>query len=170
MLTRITERPLDAGTAHFQPSTLQISTIDVGNPASNVIPAEARASFNIRFNDKHSGKNLERWLRDAFDAVGGSYELSVQVSGESFLTPPGPLSDLIGRAIEQVLHRKPELSTTGGTSDARFIKDYCPVAEFGLAGATMHKVDERVPTADIRALADIYAAMLDGYFAAEVAR
>jgi succinyl-diaminopimelate desuccinylase len=170
MLTRITERPLDEGTAHFQPSTLQISTIDVGNPASNVIPAAARASFNIRFSDKHNGKGLERWLRDAFDAVGGTYELNVQVSGESFLTPPGPLSDLIGRAVEKVLHRQPELSTTGGTSDARFIKDYCPVAEFGLAGATMHKVDERVPIADIRALADIYAAVLDGYFAAEVAR
>ena len=170
MLARITERPLDEGTAHFQPSTLQISTIDVGNPASNVIPAEARATFNIRFNDKHDGKGLERWLRDEFDAVGGTYELKVQVSGESFLTPPGPLSDLIARAVEQVLRRNPELSTTGGTSDARFIKDYCAVAEFGLAGATMHKVDERVPVADIRALADIYVAVLAGYFGNGAAR
>jgi succinyl-diaminopimelate desuccinylase len=165
MLTRITKQPLDEGTAHFQASTLQISTIDVGNPASNVIPAEARACFNIRFNDKHSGKSLEGWLRDAFDAVGGVYELKVQVSGESFLTPPGPLSDLFARAVEQVLRRKPELSTTGGTSDARFIRDYCPVVEFGLAGATMHKVDERVPVADIRTLADIYVEVLAGYFA-----
>ncbi len=170
MLTRIAQRPLDEGTAHFQPSTIQISTIDVGNPASNVIPAEARTCFNIRFNDKHNGKGLERWLRDEFDAVGGTYVLNVQVSGESFLTPPGPLSDLIGRAVEQVLHKKPELSTTGGTSDARFIKDYCPVAEFGLAGATMHKVDERVPVADIRALTDIYMAVLAGYFADRAAR
>lgn len=170
MLTRVTERPLDQGTAHFQPSTFQISTIDVGNPTSNVIPAEARACFNIRFNDKHSGKGLERWLRDEFNTVGGTYELKVQVSGESFLTPPGPLSDLVARAVEKVLQRKPELSTTGGTSDARFIKDYCPVVEFGLAGATMHKVDERVAIADIRALADIYAAVLAGYFADGAAR
>jgi len=167
MLTRITEQPLDEGTAHFQPSTLQISTIDVGNPATNVIPAEARACFNIRFNDRHSGRSLERWLRDAFDSVGGTYELTVQVSGESFLTPPGPLSDLVARAVEQVLRVTPELSTTGGTSDARFIKNYCPVVEFGLAGATMHKVDERVPVADVRMLADIYAAALAGYFADE---
>jgi len=165
MLTRITERPLDQGTAHFQPSTLQLSTIDVGNPASNVIPAEARACFNIRFNDRHSGGSLERWLRDEFDAVGGSYDLNVQVSGESFLTPPGPLSDLLATAVERVLREKPQLSTTGGTSDARFIKDVCPVVEFGLAGATMHKVDERVPVADIRALSDVYAEVLAGYFA-----
>ncbi len=165
MLIRITETPLDEGTAHFQASTLQISTIDVGNPASNVIPAEARASFNIRFNDRHSGRSLEQRLRREFDAVGGKYDLAISVTGESFLTPPGPLSDLIARAVEQVTGRTPELSTTGGTSDARFIKDYCPVAEFGLAGATMHKVDEHVPLADIRALAETYAAVLDGYFA-----
>ncbi|MGE0118868.1 MAG: succinyl-diaminopimelate desuccinylase [Dongiaceae bacterium] len=165
MLTRITETPLDEGTAHFQASTLQISTVDVGNPASNVIPAVARASFNIRFNDRHSGRSLEQRLRRDFDAVGGTYDLAISVSGESFLTPPGPLSDLIARAVEQVTGRTPELSTTGGTSDARFIKDYCPVAEFGLAGASMHKVDEHVPLADIRALTETYAAVLDGYFA-----
>ena len=170
MLTRITQQPLDDGTIHFQPSTLQISTIDVGNPASNVIPAKARTSFNIRFNDRHNGKALERWLRAEFDAVGGDYDLEIHVSGESFLTPPGPLSDLITRAVEQVLSVKPALSTTGGTSDARFIKDHCPVAEFGLAGATMHKVDERVPVADILALVDIYAAVLDGYFADKAPR
>ncbi|MGH6930112.1 MAG: succinyl-diaminopimelate desuccinylase, partial [Dongiaceae bacterium] len=165
MLARVTEQPLDEGTAHFQPSTLQVSTIDVGNPATNVIPAEARACFNIRFNDRHTGQRLEQWLRREFDAVGGSYDLTVAVSGEAFLTPPGWLSDLIVRAVEQVVGTRPELSTTGGTSDARFIKDYCPVAEFGLAGATMHKVDERVPVAELRALTDIYAAVLDGYFA-----
>ncbi len=165
MLTRITERPLDDGTAHFQPSTLQVSTVDVGNPASNVIPAEARAGFNIRFNDRHTGRSLEGWLRHEFDAAGGNYELQVAVSGDAFLTPPGWLSDLIVRAVEQVVGMTPELTTTGGTSDARFIKDHCPVAEFGLAGATMHKVDERVPISEVRALADIYAAVLDGYFA-----
>jgi succinyl-diaminopimelate desuccinylase len=165
MLTRVTERPLDDGTAHFQPSTLQVSTVDVGNSATNVIPGEARACFNIRFNDRHSGKSLEQWLRREFDAVGGDYELTIAVSGESFLTPPGPLSDLVARAVEQIAGVTPELSTTGGTSDARFIKDYCPVAEFGLAGATMHKVDERVPVADILMLTEIYTAVLDGYFA-----
>ena len=164
MLTRITERPLDNGTAHFQPSTLQISTIDVGNSTTNVIPGEARAAFNIRFNDRHTSLGLDRWLRDELDAVGGDYDLKITVSGEAFLTPPGPLSELISRSVESVLGVKPELSTTGGTSDARFIKDFCPVAEFGLAGATMHKVDERVSVADIRALTDIYAAILDGYF------
>jgi succinyl-diaminopimelate desuccinylase len=170
MLGRVTERPLDEGTAHFQPSTLQVSTIDVGNPAVNVIPAEARAGFNIRFNDRHTGQGLEQWLRREFDAVGGNYDLTVAVSGEAFLTPPGWLSDLITHAVEQVVGTTPELSTTGGTSDARFIKDYCPVAEFGLAGGTMHKVDERVPVSEVRALADIYGAVLDGFFARSAAR
>ncbi len=165
MLARITGEPLDAGTAHFQPSTLQVSTIDVDNPASNVIPAEARAVFNIRFNDSHSGRSLEQWLRAQFDAAGGDYDLQVAIGGESFVTPPGRLSDLIAGSVERVLGMRPELSTTGGTSDARFIKDYCPVAEFGLAGLTMHKVDERVPIADLAALTDIYEAVLAGYFA-----
>jgi succinyl-diaminopimelate desuccinylase len=168
MLTRIAEKPLDDGTAHFQPSMVQVTTVDVGNPASNVIPAEARAGFNIRFNNRHTGKGLEEWLRREFDAVGGGYELTVAVSGEAFLTPAGRLSNLIAHAIEQVVGTKPEMSTTGGTSDARFIKDYCPVVEFGLAGATMHKVDERVPLSDIRTLADIYAAALEGYFARSI--
>src|SRR5262249_180123 len=134
MLTRITERPLDEGTAHFQPSTLQVSTIDVGNPASNVIPAQVRARFTIPFNDRHSGKRLERWVRNEFDGIADNYGLKGRVSGEPFLTPPGPLSDVVVRAVERVVHRKPDLSTTGGTSDARFIKDVCPVVEFGLAG------------------------------------
>jgi succinyl-diaminopimelate desuccinylase len=162
---------MDAGTDHFQPSTLQVSSIDVGNPASNVIPAVARAAFNIRFNDLHSGASLERRLREAFDAAhdssaGGRYDLVVKVSGESFLTPPGALSEIVAAAVERRLGVRPELSTTGGTSDARFIKDFCPVAEFGLAGQTMHKVDERVPVADLAALTDIYENVLDGFFAA----
>jgi len=169
MLHAITAEPLDEGTAHFQPSTLQIATVDVGNPATNVIPATARAVLNIRFNDLHTGASLERWLRQKFDSAhdtsaGGRYELEVKVSGEAFLTPPGPLSALIAGAVEARLGVRPELSTTGGTSDARFIREFCPVAEFGLAGQTMHKVDERVPLADLAALADIYEAVLDGFF------
>lgn len=165
MLARVSEQPIDDGSQHFQPSTLQVSTIDVGNTATNVIPAEARASFNIRFNDRHSSRNIEQWLRREFDAAGGVYELRISVSGESFLTPPGPLSQIVTRAVRQVLGREPELSTTGGTSDARFIKACCPVVEFGLAGSTMHKINENVPVADIRALSEVYLAILKEYFA-----
>jgi len=166
MLAALLAEPLDEGSEHFQASTLQITSVDVGNPAANVIPAEARAIFNIRFNDRHSGASLERWLRRTFDAEGARYDLAIQVSGESFLTPPGPLSALLAGAVKRVTGREPELSTTGGTSDARFIKDFCPVAEFGLAGRTMHKVDECVPVADLEALARIYEAVLEGYFRA----
>ncbi|MGD9537341.1 MAG: succinyl-diaminopimelate desuccinylase [Alphaproteobacteria bacterium] len=164
MLGVLTESRLDDGTAHFQPSNAQVTTVDVGNPATNVIPAEARAAFNIRFNDRHTGRSLEDWLRREFDAIGGAYELKVQVSGEAFLTPPGPLSDLIAKAAEAVTGATPELSTTGGTSDARFIKDYCPVAEFGLIGQTMHKVDERVALADLEGLTRIYLGVLESFF------
>jgi succinyl-diaminopimelate desuccinylase len=166
MLERVTREPLDGGTDHFQPSTLQVTSIDVGNPASNVIPAAAKAIFNIRFNDAHSSASLTRWLEERFAAVGGRYELKLHVSGESFLTPPGRLSAIMARAIEEVTGRRPELSTTGGTSDARFIKDHCPVAEFGMVGRTMHKVDEEVALADIERLAAIYERILDGFFAA----
>ena len=164
MLHAVTAVPLDEGTGHFQPSTVQVSTIDVGNPASNVIPAAARAVFNIRFNDAWTSDRLDAWLREKFDAVGGRYELAIRVSGESFLTPPGPVSDILAAAIERTLGRKPALSTTGGTSDARFIHEFCPIAEFGLVGLTMHKVDERVPTADLTALTAIYETVLDLYF------
>jgi succinyl-diaminopimelate desuccinylase len=166
MLDSITREPLDAGTEHFQPTSLQVTSVDVGNPASNVIPAAARAAFNIRFNDCHSSASLTRWLRERFDAAGGRYELDVAVSGESFLTPPGRLSEILAGAIEQVTGRRPELSTAGGTSDARFIKDYCPVAEFGMVGQTMHKVDEAVELADIERLAAIYERVLVGFFVA----
>jgi len=167
LLAALTAAPLDDGSDHFQPSTLQISTIDVGNPATNVIPGAARATYNIRFNDRHSAASLERWLRRTLDAAigeGGRYDLRIEVSGESFLTPPGQLSDIVAGACEKVLGRRPELSTTGGTSDARFIKDFCPVAEFGLIGRTMHKADEHVALDDIRNLARIYQAVLEGYF------
>jgi succinyl-diaminopimelate desuccinylase len=166
MLERVTREPLDGGTDHFQPSTLQVTSIDVGNPASNVIPAAAKAIFNIRFNDAHSSASLARWLEERFAAVGGRYELKLHVSGESFLTPPGRLSAIMARAIEEVTGRRPELSTAGGTSDARFIKDHCPVAEFGMVGRTMHKVDEEVALGDIERLAAIYERILDGFFAA----
>ena len=165
MLDSITRDALDEGTAHFQPSTLQVVSVDVGNPANNVIPAAARALFNIRFNDKHTSAALTRWLRERFDATGARYDLDIQVSGESFLTPPGPLSELMAKAVEQVVGRRPEFSTTGGTSDARFIRAYCPVAEFGMVGQTMHKVNERVALADIARLTEIYERILDGFFA-----
>ena len=166
MLGALIATPLDEGTAHFQPSTLQISTIDIANPAPNVIPGRARAAFNIRFNDRWTSASLKEWLRAKLDAVGGRYALDFHVSGESFLTPPGEFSRLVSTAVEKVTGRKPELSTTGGTSDARFIHRHCPIAEFGLVGLTMHKVDERVPLADMAALTDIYQTLLDLYFPA----
>lgn len=169
MLRALTADPLDAGSDHFQPSTLQISTIDVGNPATNVIPASATARFNIRFNDHHTSDSLTKWLHEKFSSALGEgsarYELDIHVSGESFLTPPGPLSELLIAAVEQVTGRTPELSTTGGTSDARFIKDYCPVAEFGLVGQTMHQANENVACADIDTLCEIYRVVLEKYFA-----
>ncbi|HZS84177.1 MAG TPA: succinyl-diaminopimelate desuccinylase [Stellaceae bacterium] len=164
MLHALTSVPLDAGTAHFQPSTLQVSTIDIGNPASNVVPAEARAVFNIRFNDAWTSDSLRRWLAERLDAVGGRYDLAIRVSGESFLTPPGEVSAILVEAIGKTLGRAPELSTTGGTSDARFIHRVCPVAEFGLVGLTMHKADEQVDLADLAALTRIYETALDLYF------
>ncbi len=164
MLRRITENPLDAGTDHFEPSNVEVTTIDVGNEATGLIPAAARARFNIRFNDAHDSAELERWLHKQFDAVGGDYELAIQISGESFLTPPGPLSDLVAGAVESITGNRPELNTTGGTSDSRFIKDYCPVVDFGLVGQTMHKVDEQVALDDLERLTAIYHAVLAGYF------
>jgi len=168
MLGTLTAAPLDEGTEHFPPTTLQITTVDVGNPANNVIPARVSATFNIRFNDLHSSDSLAAWVRETFDrAIAGTnarYDLSFRVTGEAFLTPPGPFSEAISDAVAKVTGRRPELSTTGGTSDARFIKDFCPVAEFGLVGQTMHKVDERVATSDIEQLTEIYLAVLETYF------
>ncbi len=168
MLTAITAEPLDRGSDHFQPSTLAITTVDVGNPATNVIPGLARAGFNIRFNDHHSGKSLSDWLRATFDKVAGrsNYDLTIKVSGESFITPPGPLSTIVAGAVKATLGVTPELSTTGGTSDARFIKDACPVCEFGMVGQTMHKADERCAVADLENLSAIYLRVLQNYFSA----
>lgn len=166
MLAALKAEPLDEGTEHFQPSNLEVVTVDVGNTAGNVIPAAAHARFNIRFNDRHTSAGLETWIRGNLDAVQPGYELSVHVTGEAFLTPPGPLSDIIRDAVKDRLGVEPTLSTTGGTSDARFIKDVAPVAEFGLIGRTMHKVDEHVSVADVEALADIYEDIIRRYFAA----
>jgi succinyl-diaminopimelate desuccinylase len=165
MLARLTGESLDEGSGHFQPTSLQVTTVDVGNPATNVIPAKATAGFDVRFSDRHSSATVERWVRERLDAVGGDYELLVRVSGEAFLCSPGPLSDLIVRAVTSVIGAPPELGTSGGTSDARFIKDHAPIAELGLMNATAHKVDERVSLDDLSALGRIYEAVLDGAFA-----
>jgi len=165
MLRHLTEHELDQGNQHFQASTIALTTIDVGNPATNIIPAQAKATFNIRFNDIHTCASLEKWLRDGFDVVSDNYALKLHCSGESFLTPPGQLSDLVSDAVRDHMGITPELSTTGGTSDARFIKNFCPVAEFGLVGQTMHKVDERVKVEDIETLTDIYTSVLKKFFA-----
>lgn len=167
ILSRLTARKLDDGTDHFQPSNLEVTTVDVGNTATNVIPGEAFARINIRFNDLHTGADLEQWIRDTCAVVGGKVDVKVRISGEAFLTPPGDLSALVSGAVERVTGRKPELSTSGGTSDARFIKNACPVAEFGLVGQTMHKVNEQVAVKDIEALTRIYREILDGYFVGE---
>lgn len=166
MLDALTAEPLDEGNDHFQASSLQITSIDIGNPTENIIPGEAEARFNIRFNDMHSSDTLSAWIRETLDAAadGTPYDLAFRVSGESFVFPPGDLSGLISDSIEQIVGRRPELSTTGGASDARFIKDFCPVAEFGLISQTMHKIDERVFVDDINKLSEIYEAILRGYF------
>ena len=169
LINRLLVRELDSGTGHFDPSTLAVTTIDTGNPASNVIPAECRATVNIRFNDAHSSRALTDWLQAEANAVsqqsGVEISLTIQVSGESFLTPPGPLSDLVAQAVLAETGRQPQLSTSGGTSDARFIKDHCAVVEFGLVGQSMHQVDERVSVEQIGQLKSIYARILRAYFA-----
>jgi succinyl-diaminopimelate desuccinylase len=165
-LASLIAEPLDTGTAHFQPSNLQITSIDTGNEAANVIPAEARAAFNIRFNDLHTAASLEAWLRRQLDATGARYRLDLTVSGEGFVTEPGRFTELVASAVQAVTGLRPELSTSGGTSDARFIKDYAKVAEFGLVGETMHKVDERASLADIEALTAVYHRILDAWFEA----
>jgi succinyl-diaminopimelate desuccinylase len=165
LLQSLIAEPLDGGTEHFQPSGLQVTTIDIGNPATNVIPGSARATFNIRFNDRWTSHKLKTWVTERLGARDRKYRLEWEVSGESFLVPPGAVSNCLAAAIGRVTGRTPELSTTGGTSDARFIQAYCPVAEFGLVGQTMHKADERVEISDIGRLTAIYEAFLDRFFA-----
>lgn len=169
LMTRLEEKPLDTGTAHFDASTLAITTIDCGNPATNVIPAKGTATVNIRFNDAHTGASVTAWLQDHATAVqaetGVQIAMRVAIAGESFLTPPGAFSAMVAQAVFAETGRLPEPSTSGGTSDARFVKDHCPVVEFGLVGKTMHQVDERVEVAQIHALKAIYARLLQDYFA-----
>ncbi len=165
---RLADTPLDMGSTHFQPSTLALTTIDVGNPASNVIPAEGRVVFNIRFNDLHTSDSVKVWVDQIVMAIthNGPCQADVdwQVSGESFLTSPGPLTDIVVDAVTDRVFERPALTTGGGTSDARFIKDICPVVELGLVGDTMHQTDERVPVADIRMLTQLYRDVLDRFF------
>jgi len=159
-LTALIAAPLDAGTEWFEPSTLQLTTVDVGNPTTNVIPAMARGALNIRFNDRHDGASLTAWLRATLAQHVEQFDLDVSVSGEAFLTEPGDLVHRLCAAVAQETGIEPKLDTGGGTSDARFIARYCPVAEFGLVGATMHQADERVPIVELHQLARIYRAAL----------
>ena len=169
LLTRLEAEPLDHGTDHFDASSLAITTIDCGNPATNVIPAKAQATVNIRFNDAHTGASLSDWLAEHARAVaaetGVQIGLRVSISGESFLTEPGDFTALVAAAVKAETGLMPEASTSGGTSDARFVKNHCPVVEFGLVGQTMHQVDERVEVAQIHRLKSIYARVLQDYFA-----
>jgi len=162
-LAALTSLPLDAGSDWFEPSSLQVTTVDVGNPTHNLIPARAEATLNIRFNDRHTGASLAGWLRAALARYAERAEVDVSISGESFLTSPGPLVETLRQAIAVATGVAPRLDTSGGTSDARFIARYCPVAEFGLVGASMHKVDECVPVAELRALAHVYRGVLEAF-------
>lgn len=169
LMDRLASHSLDEGTDHFDPSTLAVVTVDTGNPATNVIPATCHATVNIRFNDTHSGASLTKWLEEQVaqvrDAYGVNIELKVKISGESFITPPGALSELVSNAVAFETGITPALSTSGGTSDARFVKNHCPVVEFGLVGQSMHAVDENVDIAQIHQLKSIYTRILKDYFA-----
>lgn len=167
LLDRLASHELDKGTEHFDPSTLALTTVDVGNPANNVIPERARATCNIRFNDAHTSKKLAMWILEeaaaATNGTGVRIETEFKVSGESFITEPEKLAEILTAAAEAETGRKPELSTTGGTSDARFIRSICPVAEFGLVGQSMHQVDENASVEEIHALSRIYLDVLKRY-------
>ncbi len=163
-LAEMTSTPLDAhagmpGSGAFEPSSLQLTSVDVGNQAANVIPGSAQARLNIRFNDRHTGATLSDWLRTTVERHAPGAEIVIAISGEAFLTPPA-FGERLARTVQRVTGRAPKLDTGGGTSDARFIARFAPVAEFGLVGATMHQADESVPVADLALLADIYGAML----------
>lgn len=169
LMDRLASHELDTGTDHFDPSTLAVVTVDTGNPATNVIPAMCSAAVNIRFNDTHSGASLTGWLENEVAKTraefGVEIDMQIKISGESFITPPGPLSTLVANAVAAETGVTPELSTTGGTSDARFIKTHCPVVEFGLVGQSMHQVDEHVKVEHIQQLKAIYGRILKDYFA-----
>ncbi len=169
LMDRLAGRELDQGSDHFDASTLAITTVDTGNAAANVIPAQTRGTVNIRFNELHSGDSLSAWITQeatqAAEEFGVEIDVKIKVSGESFITPSGALSELISRAVVAETGVVPEMSTTGGTSDARFVKNHCPVVEFGLVGKTMHQVDERIEVEQITQLKQIYTRILQEYFA-----
>ena len=170
LLLRLQTRVLDDGYPEFQPSNLEITRIDVPNTATNVIPGTATARLNIRFNPNHSGADLAAWIASEAKAAGkgfaGTVSVVPQISGEAFLTAPGPFTEVVAAAVREITGAEPELSTSGGTSDARFIRALCPVVEFGLVGTTMHQVDERAPVSEIRQLQAVYERLIAGYFAA----
>ncbi len=170
LLARLQDRELDQGYLGFQPSNLEVTTVDVGNPTTNLIPAVARARLNIRFNPNHKGQALADWIAEEARAAGEGFQGNVivkpSISGEAFLTEPGPFTEVISAAVADVAGKPPELSTTGGTSDARFIRDLCPVVELGLVGKTMHAVDERAPVAEIHQLQAVYERLISRYFTA----
>ena len=169
IIDRLATTPLDHGTAHFQPSSLEATIVSVPNSATNVIPGSAQANFNIRYNDLHTRPLIEAWVREQCEAaareVGARFSLAFEGTGDVFLTKPGPLVDTMRAAIEGATGRVPLLTTTGGTSDARFIKDFCPVVEVGLRNTTAHQVDEHVPLADLATLSAIYRCFIEVYFA-----
>jgi len=164
VLAALTAKPLDDGNAYFPPSTLSVTTFDVGNPATNVIPASASATFNVRFNTEQTSESLETWIRGVVAQYAPHVDVKIVCSAEPFCTPPGALSDLVSSAVHDVTGMTPELSTTGGTSDARFVKTYCPVVEYGLVGKSIHKVDEHTLVSDIHALTAVYTRILERYF------
>jgi succinyl-diaminopimelate desuccinylase len=169
LIVAISDEPLDHGSAQFQASNLEFTSVDVGNSAFNVIPGQARAKFNIRFNDHHTQETLRALVEKRLAKAAGN-RVKARIVWEPsnsnvFVTKPGPFTDLAVTAIEEVTGRKPELSTSGGTSDARFIASYCPVIEFGLVGQTMHQIDERAAVSDLEKLTKIYRGVLDRYFA-----
>lgn len=169
IIAAVSGDPLDNGTEHFQPSNLEFTSVDVGNNAWNVIPAQVRARFNIRYNDRHTRESLRALIEERVTKASGNrikaHVIWEPSNSDAFLTQPGPFTELVSAAVEDVTGRRPELNTGGGTSDARFITHYCPVLEFGLVGQTMHQIDERTPVADLEKLTKIYRGVLDRYFA-----
>ncbi len=167
ILAALQDEPFDQGSPHFEPSHLEITSIDVGNPAVNVIPAEAHARFNIRFNEHHTSQSLKNLIEERckMAAEGGAFRISYEPASESFVTAPGSFVEILSRAVTETGGKKPALSTSGGTSDARYIKDYCPVLELGLVGRTMHAIDEHAPVEDLKRLTAIYRRAIELYFA-----
>jgi succinyl-diaminopimelate desuccinylase len=169
MIDRLSTTPLDRGTPEFEPSSLQVTVLSVPNTVTNVIPSEARALFNVRYNNLHTRQDVEAWVKAQCAAaaaeVNARWSVSFSGTGDVFLTRPGPLVDTLVEAVRRETGRTPRLSTGGGTSDARFIQAYCPVIEFGLVNTTIHQVDERVPLSDLALLTAIYGRFLEGFFA-----